>query len=206
MAGGTGTNVALRTMVMIGSLLVLLLMALLPGPVGWLVGGGEAGATARDSGSVAGGERAATDLAAATERGGDLAPVRTPNEPGQAPKEDPSEEESSRQVTGPEEDGPASGSAAGKAAPAVAVEESAPEDRCWSITAQLRQEGAAYYRLESWESEPSVFRFQCTMPVGEAKAADRQVYRTFEAAGNNPAAAMERVLADVRAWNAGGRY
>jgi hypothetical protein len=190
-------------MVMIGALLVLLLTALLPGPVGWLVGGGQAGEPERDPGPGSGRERAA---AAATMEGvADLTPGQSaPTGPSLGEERERADREAM------------SDSAAGETGGVLAVGNTNPVDPCSLITSQLRQEGAAYYRLESWESEPRVFRFQCTLPVsqapvsqapiGQAEEETKSAYRTFEAAGNNPAEAMERVLADVRAWNASGRY
>ncbi len=199
MASGTGTNIALRTMIMIGALLVLLLMALLPGPVGWLVGGGQAGETAREPTVHSGPPRAAMDLATVVDGGVDYGPG-----PAAITDESPRPGRSTPRRPSAGDTGEAAG-ALGEVE-TVGAGGASSVDRCQSITAELRREGAAYYRLESWEGEPQVFRFQCTMTVDKAAEGGEPVYRTFAAAGNDPAEAMEQVLADVRAWQQSGRY
>ncbi len=204
MLGTARTNVALRTTVMIAALVVLLLTALLPGPIGWLTGVGRPTERVRDA--SAGGQ---------TAHGGD-------GVLGAA-----------RQNAGSSLDGEANSTPAadttrgrgdvGTAEPAVAgsSDEGAGEERCRQLRWQLRELGAAYTRLESWEGEPRVYRFHCTLPFNSApfdsapfdsapfdSAADggQAAYRTFEAASASPEEAMERVLADVRTWQAGRRY
>jgi hypothetical protein len=44
------------------------------------------------------------------------------------------------------------------------------------------------------------------MPVARPEEGMDGMYRTFEASGGDPASAMERVLADVRAWRSGRFY
>jgi hypothetical protein len=76
---------------------------------------------------------------------------------------------------------------------------------CREITSELRELGAAYHRLETWEGETKVYRFQCAVSA-EAEGGGEGQYRTFEATGTQPADAMQRVLADVRAWRDGALY
>jgi hypothetical protein len=73
------------------------------------------------------------------------------------------------------------------------------------ITSKLRELGAAYHRLETWEGETTVYRFQCALSANPA-ADGGDEYQTFEATGRQPTDAMERVLADVRAWRNGALY
>jgi hypothetical protein len=193
MARTGGTQIALRTTVMIGALLVLLLIALLPGPVSWLLGSQQQPAERDDLmgrlGSRADGSRplpapAGSSRAKAFNRAEAAAPIGLPGA-------DTDAAELTRQ----------------RAAqiPATAETAAAGEfsERYREITSKLRELGAAYHRLETWEGETKVYRFQCALSAGSAGDGG---YRTFEATGTEPADAMERVLADVRAWRNGGLY
>jgi hypothetical protein len=189
MVGTARTNVALRTTVMIAALVVLLLTALLPGPIGWLAGVGRPTEAVRDS--SAGGQ---------TAHGGDGVSGAARQSAGSSPD---GEENST-----PAADATRVGGDVGTAEPAVAgsSDQGAGDERCRQLRWQLRKLGAAYTRLESWESEPQVFRFHCTLPFDGAADGGQAAYRTFEAASASPEQAMERVLADVRTWQAGRRF
>jgi hypothetical protein len=71
-------------------------------------------------------------------------------------------------------------------------------DRVEPRLAQLRGWGAAEYRLEPWGDGGRHFRFWCAMPIVEGAAATQ----LFEAVAADPQWAVERVAADVAAWQA----
>ena len=66
------------------------------------------------------------------------------------------------------------------------------------IQAQLDQLGANYYRLESWGNAPRVYRFHCTVAI---KIGQSEYSQRFEATGESPEAAMQRVHTEVRSWH-----
>jgi hypothetical protein len=192
MARAACTQIVLRTTVMIGALVVLLMMALLPGPVRWLLGPQQQPAAARDEPG-----RQPTAEAKASDQMGETAGAGLGAEFTRAiggPAIDVALPERSEQGAAGEPLGKGKGG-----------RDESP-DRYGEITSELRELGAAYYRLEAWEGQTNVFRFQCTLRAGEPGEDGKQEYRTFEAAGGEPAAAMQRVLADVRAWRNGGLY
>jgi hypothetical protein len=197
MVGLGGTNIAVRTTVMIGALVVLLLMALLPGPVRWLVGLSRGGELEHEpvrsrAEGAAGSLEADGSGSTATERpeyGGPLQHLAVEPRVDRGTQEPPG--------VAPAEPGSAT---VALATPGVPVE------RCAEISSQLCGLGAAYFRLESWADEPQVFRFQCTLPVNDDRGPEAEGYRTFEASAEDPATAMRQVLADVQAWQTTKRY
>jgi hypothetical protein len=191
MVGVAGTNIAVRTTVMIGALVVLLLMALLPGPLSWLVGSSRGDGTGREAvGKRAAGTASGPEATA----GGPAVPGPTNfGDSVQPLTVDP------QGAPGTEEPRSAAAPAPVGALPASAGPR-APAERCSEITSELCRLGAAYFRLESWADEPQVFRFQCTLPLIGASTPETTGYRTFEASAADPATAMQRVLADVQAW------
>jgi hypothetical protein len=197
MVGLGGTNIAVRTTVMIGALVVLLLMALLPGPLRWLVGSSRGDGLEREplrrraEGTAAGLEpdTGGSTAAGRPEYGAAVQPLAA--EPG-LDRSSPT----------------AAGISPGEASPAAlpVATPGAPAERCAEISAQLCRLGAAYFRLESWADEPQVFRFQCTLPLSDQRVPADGAYRTFEASAADPATAMQQVLADVEAWQTTKRY
>jgi hypothetical protein len=196
MARAACTQIALRTTVMIGALLVLLLMALLPGPVRWLLGSQQQPAADHDDlirrpsseadGSSSMAEAAGSGLDA--EFAGAVADDRI-----DLPDLDPVAADVSPRDS------------ADDPLPDGAVGAGEFSQRYREITSKLRELGAAYHRLETWEGDRKVYRFQCALSAEASEDGDGE-YRTFEATGTEPADAMERVLADVRAWRNGGLY
>jgi hypothetical protein len=71
-------------------------------------------------------------------------------------------------------------------------------ERVEPLLVQLRGWGAAEYQLEPWGVGGRHYRFWCTMPIAESSAATQ----LFEAVAAEPQAAVERVAADVAAWQA----
>jgi hypothetical protein len=71
-------------------------------------------------------------------------------------------------------------------------------ERVEPLLAQLRGWSAAEYRLEPWGDGGRHFRFWCAMPIVDGAAATQ----LFEAVAADPQAAVERVAADVAAWQA----
>ena len=76
-------------------------------------------------------------------------------------------------------------------------------DRFTYIQTRLRELGATYYLLESWDaedqswdSEGQNFRFHCRMAVGGSQGYSRH----FEATESDASQAMARVLDDVESW------
>ena len=197
MVGLGGTNIAVRTTIMIGALVVLLLMALLPGPLRWLVGSNRGDGLEHEpvrSRSEGG--------AGSLEAGPGDSTVTEQPEYGAPPQRldvEPPVERSAPEPAGlaASELGPATAALAGPGVPA---------ERCAEISSQLCRLGAAYFRLESWADEPQVFRFQCTLPFNDSRGSEAEAYRTFEASAADPATAMRQVLADVQAWQTTKRY
>ncbi len=74
----------------------------------------------------------------------------------------------------------------------------APPDRREQIEQRLETLGAVYMLLEVWGRDQRRYRFHCQV----AFAGGAQVTRSFEANGQFPLQAMERVLHDVEAWRA----
>jgi len=72
-------------------------------------------------------------------------------------------------------------------------------ERFTAIQRQLRENGAAYYLLETWGDRGELYRFHCKLQTG----ADRSIMRQFEATDSDALQAMSRVLAQVEAWRAG---
>ncbi len=66
------------------------------------------------------------------------------------------------------------------------------------IQAQLDQLGANYYRLESWGNSPRVYRFHCTVAI---KIGQSEYSQRFEATGESPDVAMQKVHRDVQSWH-----
>jgi hypothetical protein len=192
------SNVILRTIVMLGALGVLLMMAFLPGTVGWLANGQSACADRATQGSTSPSWDAVRDQRdAATESRG-----AGESQPGQLVRD--AEADGVRAESGR---GPWTKAGSGaNAAEAVRSGEAFTAERFAEVTGELRRLGAAYYRLESWEGRPGIVRFQCSVPVTGRLSDTDPGYRTFEAADRDVSAAMERVLADVLVWRAQGRY
>jgi len=71
-------------------------------------------------------------------------------------------------------------------------------ERVEPLLAQLRNWGAEEYQLEPWGEGGCYFRFSCAMPIVEGAAATQ----LFEAVAADPQASIERVVADVAAWQA----
>jgi hypothetical protein len=197
MVGLGGTNIAVRTTIMISALVVLLLMALLPGPLRWLVGASRGGGLEPEP-LRSRAEGAASSLEA---DGGGSTAIPRPEYGAQLQDLDvePAVDGGTPEPAGiaPSERGPAT---VALAAPGV------PAEHCAEISSQLCRLGAAYFRLESWADEPQVFRFQCTLPLNDSRAPEAEGYRTFEASAADPATAMRQVLADVQAWQTTKRY
>ncbi len=87
------------------------------------------------------------------------------------------------------------------AGPITTTEAPAPSDPFRSIPDRLRQLGATYYLLESWGSEPQMYRFYCKMAMG----GNADYTRYFEAADADPLQAMVQVLQQVETWRGGSR-
>lgn len=185
MVGTAGTNVALRTTVMIGALVILLVFALLPGPIGWLAGAGRQDDTGSESSADGRASRTGSGSAVAGPDGGGFSSAAA-------------------ERSAAEEEAPTVDGGARRPLPAEAgdANHGSVEERCQQVRRQLRRLGAAYTRLESWESEPCVYRFHCAMPLASDNSGGQATHRTFEAASDSPELAMERVLADVQAWQA----
>jgi hypothetical protein len=71
-------------------------------------------------------------------------------------------------------------------------------DQVEPVLVQLRDWGAAEYRLEPWGDGGRHFRFWCTMPIFDGAAATQ----LFDAVAAEPRACIERVAADVVEWRA----
>ena len=69
-------------------------------------------------------------------------------------------------------------------------------DRFTYIQTRLRELGATYYLLESWDSDEQNFRFHCRMAVGGSQ----EYARHFEATESDALQAMARVLEEVESW------
>jgi len=195
MARAGGTQIALRTTVMIGALLVLLMMALLPGPVSWLLGSQHQPAERDELIGKPRGERDGSQPVADPAGSGQEAAFggAATGTPVNVPGADPAAAELTLQR-------------AADTAPAAPTDAAGElSGRYREITSKLRELGAAYHRLETWEGDTKVYRFQCALTAGGAGDGG-EAYRTFQATGTKPADAMERVLADVRAWRNGGLY
>lgn len=77
-----------------------------------------------------------------------------------------------------------------------------PIDRREQIEQRLQALGAVYTLLEMWGRDQRRYRFHCQV----AFAGGANVTRSFEANGDLPVQAMERVLRDVEAWRAHASY
>lgn len=69
-------------------------------------------------------------------------------------------------------------------------------DRFTEIQRRLRQLGATYYLLESWQSQRRMYRFYCRISVG----GNQNYTRYFEATDYDALQAMGKVLEQVEAW------
>jgi len=72
----------------------------------------------------------------------------------------------------------------------------ASKDLCAQIEHRLRELGASYYRLEYWEAEGMLYRFQCNVPMDDST----QRSRLFQATDEDRTRAMQRVLEQVESW------
>ena len=72
----------------------------------------------------------------------------------------------------------------------------APPSQFREVEQQLRQWGATYYLLEHWSNQGPLYRFHCRMSIDGLKHYNRH----FEAVAEDPVAAMQDVLEQVRAW------
>lgn len=71
--------------------------------------------------------------------------------------------------------------------------------RSQQMEEELHNLGATYYRMESWGAGPRKYRFHCTVAIriGLAEYSQR-----FEETAEDPLAALEQVLEEVRTWHA----
>ncbi|HEX4412947.1 MAG TPA: hypothetical protein VH107_04910 [Lacipirellulaceae bacterium] len=94
--------------------------------------------------------------------------------------------------------------AAPAAAPATppidATAKNAP-DRVSELMSRLQKLGAADTNLAPWGSDGHLYRFSCRAPLASAPAMTQH----FESVADQPAAAVEQVLAKVEAWQVAQR-
>jgi hypothetical protein len=67
-----------------------------------------------------------------------------------------------------------------------------------SVEEHLQKLGATYYLLEHWGRDPQIYRFQCKIAI----AGSPHFVRYFEGTDSDPLRAMDKVLAQVEAWQA----
>jgi hypothetical protein len=96
------------------------------------------------------------------------------------------------------DDSPTGPPAADRPAPAPHASASTPPSQFRSIEQQLRAWGATYYLLEHWSNQGPLYRFHCRMSIDGLKHYNQH----FEAVADDPEAAMQDVLQQVRAWRA----
>ncbi|MEX1042864.1 MAG: hypothetical protein WDZ51_19680 [Pirellulaceae bacterium] len=70
--------------------------------------------------------------------------------------------------------------------------------RSLELEEELYNLGATYSRMESWGAAPRKFRFHCTVAI---KIGLAEYSQRFEETADNPLAALEQVLAEVRTWH-----
>ncbi len=73
-------------------------------------------------------------------------------------------------------------------------------ERVEPALSKLRQLGAVEYALEHWGVGVKLFRFRCEMAVGASRLTQQ-----FEAVTADPQRSIERVLAEVAAWQGGAQ-
>ncbi|MEM9658070.1 MAG: hypothetical protein AAF961_06890, partial [Planctomycetota bacterium] len=65
------------------------------------------------------------------------------------------------------------------------------------LLGRLRRLGVADYDLQQWGLGPSLYRFECAMPL----AGNPEHTQHFEAVASDPLASVEQVMAEVSSWS-----
>jgi hypothetical protein len=86
-------------------------------------------------------------------------------------------------------------------APAAAPAASKPEDRVPVLLSQLEKMGAAESKLAPWGDSGHLYRFSCRAALADSPSLSRH----FESVAEEPAAAVEQVVAKVEAWRTAQR-
>jgi hypothetical protein len=86
-------------------------------------------------------------------------------------------------------------------APPTAPSASTAGDRLPELMSRLQKLGAADTNLAPWGSDGRLYRFSCRAPLANAPSMTQH----FESVAEQPAAAVEQVLAKVEAWQVAQR-
>jgi hypothetical protein len=86
-------------------------------------------------------------------------------------------------------------------APATATASTKPEDRVPVLLSQLEKMGAAEPKLAPWGDSGHLYRFSCRAALADSPSLTRH----FESVAEEPAAAVEQVVAKVEAWRTAQR-